>query len=408
MKLSNGLESTWLERFLRSDASKGVLLVAATVLALLVANTAWQDEYRRVLALPVPVPGKELTLGLFINDFLMAAFFLLVGMELKREVAEGQLRSRDRVMLPALAALGGMIVPALLYALWNRGSDDALRGWAIPCATDIAFALGILALLGSRVPTGLKVFLTALAVLDDLGAIIVIALFYTHELHHWYLLGAIGVLLLLWLVNRRGVVAIPVYLLLGTLMWWLTLKSGVHATLAGVATAMTIPMRAPDGRTVMEDFEHRLAPLINFVILPVFALANAGVTFGDLGREGIFSSVSVGVAGGLVLGKVAGVFGASWLAVKLRLGSLPESATWMGIFGVSILCGIGFTMSIFIAELAFSAQGAGTAAADFAAMLNQAKAGILVGSFVAAVAGLAFMAATLRPRGQEPADLPVD
>jgi Na+:H+ antiporter, NhaA family len=415
MRLANGLRATAIERFLRHDASKGVLLIAATVAALAMANSDWQRVYRDVLALPVPMPGKPLTVLLFINDFMMALFFLLVGMELKREVAEGELRSRSRVMLPALAALGGMVVPALVYWAFNRENDAALSGWAVPCATDIAFALGILALLGSRVPTGLKIFLTALAVLDDLGAIIIIALFYTANLKAWFLVGAIGTLVVMWLINRRGVSSVWVYLALGTLVWWFTLKSGVHATLAGVATAMTIPMVDRAGNKVMERFEHQLAPLVNFLVLPIFALANAGVTFGDLGAGGMTGGVSMGIAVGLVAGKLVGVFGASWLTVKLGLGALPAAANWKGMAGVSLLCGIGFTMSIFIAELAFSAplaagagDAAGAGAAEAAARLNQAKAGILIGSFVAAVAGLAWLFVALKPGRAEPADLPVD
>lgn len=409
MKLSNGLQALGLEKFLRNDASKGILLIAATVLALLMANTAWHDTYRSVLELPVPVPGKPLTLSLFINDFLMATFFLLVGMELKREVAEGELRSRNRVMLPALAALGGMVGPAVVFWFANRADHDSLAGWAIPCATDIAFALGILALLGNRVPTGLKVFLTALAVLDDLGAIIIIALFYTAELKPWFLLGAVGLLVAMWLVNRRGVTRISVYMLIGTVMWWFMLKSGVHATLAGVATAMVIPMRNRAGDKVMEHFEHQLAPWINFIVLPIFALANAGVTFGALGMDGVTSAVSMGTAVGLLLGKLVGVFGASWLAVVTKLGTLPASMSWRGLFGVSLLCGIGFTMSIFIAELAFKHHGDDAAALALAdAHLNQAKAGILLGSFASAVLGLGVLAFVLPKKSFAPADLPID
>ncbi|MBL9140850.1 MAG: Na+/H+ antiporter NhaA [Phycisphaerae bacterium] len=403
------MKALGLEKFLRNDASKGILLIIATVLALLMANSEWNEVYRKVLALPVPMPGKDFTVLLFINDFLMAAFFLLVGMELKREVADGELRSRSRVMLPALAALGGMVGPAVLYWAFNRADHASLAGWAIPCATDIAFALGILALLGNRVPTGLKVFLTALAVLDDLGAIIIIALFYTANLSKWFLLGAVALMVVMWLINRRGVTRIWVYLLFGTVMWWFMLMSGVHATLAGVATAMVIPLRDRSDRKVMEHFEHQLAPLINFKVLPIFALANAGVTFGNLGAEGITSHVSMGTAVGLIGGKVFGVFGAAWLAVKLKLGTLPASMTWRGLFGVSILCGIGFTMSIFIAELAFARHGTDPMADAVASMhLDQAKAGILIGSFASAILGISVLALVLPRKSIAPADLPID
>lgn len=410
VKPASSLPEPLLSRLLRNDATKGVLLIGCTVVALALANTAWQQHYLDALALPVPVPGKPLTLQLFINDFLMAIFFLLVGMELKRELAEGELRSRDRIMLPTLAALGGMVGPALIYWWFTRADAAARGGWAIPCATDIAFALGMLALLGSRVPTGLKVFLTALAVLDDLGAIIIIALFYTSQLKPWYLLGALAVLALMGLLNRRGTSRTSVYLLLGAVMWWLTLKSGVHATLAGVATALAIPMRDGKGKPVLEHFEHQLAPWVNFAILPVFALANAGVSFGAIGIEGLQSAVSQGVGIGLVAGKTIGVIGFSALGVALKLGSLPAGVTWRGLFGTAILCGIGFTMSIFIAELAFAPTDAGDALAVQAGadMLGKAKAGILLGSFVSAGIGLAVLAMVLPSHRRLPADLPID
>lgn len=378
------------------EASKGVLLVMAAIVALVLANTSAQPAYAAALDLPVPLPGKPLTLLLFVNDFLMAAFFLLVGMELKRELAEGELSSRSRIMLPAIAALGGMIGPAVIYWWFNSNRAEAQPGWAIPCATDIAFALGIMALLGKRVPAGLKVFLTALAVLDDLGAIIIIALFYTAHLKPWFLLGAVGVFVIMGLMNRRGVTRVWLYLLLGTIMWWFTLKSGVHATLAGVATAMAIPMRGPGGKEVMAPFEHALEPWISFGVLPIFALANAGVMLGELGPDGAMNTVSLGAAVGLLGGKVVGVFGASVLAVVLGLGSLPSGTRWSGLFGVAILCGIGFTMSIFIAELAFT----GTAEGMSSELLRgQAKAGILLGSAVAALLGLAVLAVVSRRAG---------
>ncbi len=378
------------------EAFKGVLLVVAAIVALVLANTSAQPAYAAALDLPVPVPGKPLTLLLFVNDFLMAAFFLLVGMELKRELAEGELSSRSRIMLPAIAALGGMIGPAVIYWCFNTSRAEAQPGWAIPCATDIAFALGIMALLGKRVPAGLKVFLTALAVLDDLGAIIIIALFYTAQLKPWFLLGAVGVFVIMGLLNRRGVTRVWLYLLLGAVMWWFTLKSGVHATLAGVATAMAIPMRSRNGKEVMAPFEHALEPWISFAVLPIFALANAGVMLGELGPDGAMNSVSLGAAVGLLGGKVVGVFGASVLAVALGLGSLPSGTRWSGLFGVAILCGIGFTMSIFIAELAFMSTAEGVSGE---LLRGQAKAGILLGSAVAALLGLAVLALVSRRAG---------
>jgi len=410
MKLANGHEERLLSRILAHDATKGVLLVLCAAAALLMANTSWAPTYQRVLDLPVPVPGKELTLLLFVNDFLMAIFFLLVGMELKRAMTEGELKSRERVMLPALAALGGMAVPALIHAWLNRGDQVALQGWAIPCATDIAFALGMLALLGNRVPTGLKVFLTALAVLDDLGAIVIIALFYGTGLHAWFLLGAVGVFVLMGLLNKRGVVRVWIYLALGLVMWWLMLKSGVHATIAGVATAFAIPQRDDAGNPVMERLEHAIAPFVNFVILPVFAVMNAGVSFGEGGLGTLAHAPALGVALGLFAGKTVGVFGASWLTVRLRLGALADGVDWRGLFGTSILCGIGFTMSIFIAELAFkTAPGAAPeTTARAAELLNESKGGILLGSLVSAVAGVAALWFVLPREDQHTADTPLD
>ncbi len=410
MRLANGYVIRLLPRLLRHDATKGLLLVACAAAALLMANGSWAETYQRVLALPVPVPGKELTLVLFVNDFLMAIFFLLVGMELKRELTAGQLNSRARMMLPTLAALGGMAGPAVIHAALNRADPVALQGWAIPCATDIAFALGMLALLGNRVPTGLKVFLTALAVLDDLGAIVIIALFYGSGLHPWFLLGALVVFGFMGILNKRGVVRIPVFLALGLVMWWFMLKSGVHATIAGVATALTIPSNDSNGRPVMERLEHQLAPLVNFVILPIFAVMNAGVSFGGGGLATLAHAPALGVAIGLVAGKTLGVFGASWLTVKLRLGALPEGVAWRSLLATSVLCGIGFTMSIFIAELAFkTAPNAAPEAAVMAAeLLNESKGGILLGSLVSAVVGVAALWFVL-PRGdQHTADVPLD
>jgi NhaA family Na+:H+ antiporter len=410
MRLANGYVIRLLPTLLRHDATKGVLLVACAAAALAMANGSWAETYQRVLALPVPVPGKPLTLVLFVNDFLMAIFFLLVGMELKRELTVGQLNSRARVMLPTLAALGGMAVPALTHAAFNRADTVALQGWAIPCATDIAFALGMLALLGNRVPTGLKVVLTALAVLDDLGAIVIIALFYGSGLSPWYLLGALLVFGFMGILNNRGVARVSVYLLLGLVMWWLMLKSGVHATIAGVATALAIPQRDAQGRPVMEQLEHQIAPLVNFVILPVFATMNAGVSFGEAGLGTLAHAPALGVATGLFAGKTIGVFGASWLTVKLRLGSLAEGVDWRSLFATSILCGIGFTMSIFIAELAFkTAPGAAPeTAARAAELLNESKGGILLGSLVSAVAGVAALWFVLPRRDQHTADTPLD
>ena len=318
----------------------------------------------------------------WINDGLMAVFFLLVGLEIKREVLDGQLRGAARIVLPGIAALGGMAMPALIYVLLNLGSPDTLRGWAIPAVTDIAFALGILALLGSRVPTSLKVFLTALAILDDLGAIVIIALFYTSELN-LFALGMAGALLAcLFCLNRAGVLRLAPYLLIGAVLWYFVLKSGVHATLAGVALALTIPLRPRNqGRagkhSPLHALEHALHKPVALLIVPLFGFANAGVSFAGMGLSSLAQPVPLGVTLGLFLGKQLGVFGFAWLAIRTGVASLPRHASFTQLYGVALLCGIGFTMSLFIGALAFSDPAA----------VDATKIGVLTGSLASAVAG---------------------
>jgi NhaA family Na+:H+ antiporter len=313
----------------------------------------------------------------------MAVFFFLVGLEIKREVLEGELSSAQQAMLPIGAALGGMVVPALIYAAINRNDAVALKGWAIPAATDIAFALGILVLLGSRVPASLKVFLTAVAIIDDLGAILVIAFFYASGLSWPFLLAAgVGALALFGLNRLRVTVILP-YLLVGLVVWFCVLKSGIHPTLAGVITALAIPMADGKGGSPLKDTEHALQPWVAFAVLPVFAFVNAGVSLEGVTLATLTQTVPMGIVIGLVFGKFAGVFGASCLLIRLTGATLPAHSSWAQLAGVSVLCGVGFTMSLFIGSLAFEGAGPG--------YLTQVKIGVLGGSLLSALAGAAVL-----------------
>ncbi|MFB9969131.1 Na+/H+ antiporter NhaA [Pseudoroseomonas cervicalis] len=370
-----------MRRFLDSDASGGLVLMAVAALAILTANSPLAPAYFGALHSYV----GPLSLQHWINDALMALFFLMVGLEIKREMLDGQLSTWGRRILPGVAAAGGMAAPALVYVAFNAGDPLALRGWAIPAATDIAFALGVLSLLGPRVPVSLKVFLAALAIIDDLGAVIVIALFYTTGLSLPDLAGAAAVLALLYGLNRRGVRSLLPYLLLGAVLWLLVLRSGVHATLAGVLLALTIPIRLTPGKPEASDeesplhkLEHALHKPVAFIVVPIFGFANAGVSFAGISAGVLLEPLPLGVAAGLVVGKLLGVFGASALMIRAGLAQLPAGASWTQLLGVSLLCGIGFTMSLFIGLLAF---------ADSAAMQDLVKFGILAGSLVAGVAG---------------------
>ncbi len=368
-----------LRDFLHSEAAGGIVLMVVAALALVVANSPAAPLYFGAL--------KSYVLGLsvlhWINDALMAVFFLLVGLEIKREMLDGQLSSWSRRVLPGFAALGGMIAPALIYAAFNLGSAESLRGWAIPTATDIAFALGVLSLLGSRVPASLKVFLTALAILDDLGAVIIIAVFYTAGLSGLYLGLAGATLAALIALNRLGVMRLAPYLLLGVALWVFTLKSGVHATLAGVALALTIPLTPspakPDSTTSpLHRLEHGLHPYVAFLVIPVFGFANAGVSFAGLGLSTLAAPVPFGIMLGLFLGKQIGVFGFSWLAIRAGFADLPARASWTQFYGIALLCGIGFTMSLFIGLLAFP---------DSDALQSQTKIGVIAGSLLSGIGG---------------------
>jgi NhaA family Na+:H+ antiporter len=374
-----------LREFLRLESASGFLLIIATVLAMVVVNTPAKPLYDMFLNMPVEVRIGQLELAkpllLWINDGLMAIFFFLIGLEIKREVLEGELSDPKRIILPAIGAIGGMAVPALVYVIFNLRDPIALSGWAIPAATDIAFALGILALLSPRVPTSLKLFLLTLAIIDDLGAIVIIAIIYSGELSWISLLVAAGALLILLLLNRRGVMAIAPYIMVGVVLWIAVLKSGVHATLAGVLLAFFIPLRVENENveSPLHILEHDLHPTVAYGILPLFAFVNTGISFQGLSLASLLNPVPLGIAMGLFFGKQVGVFGFAWVAIKLRLAQLPEGANWLGLYGVAALCGIGFTMSLFISSLAFEQIGTALAIDD--------RLGILAGSFLAGITG---------------------
>lgn len=380
---------------LRGPAGGGMLLVLCATAAMLIANSPWREAYFALLGYPLGLGSGasrlDLPVLLWINDALMALFFLLVALEIKREMVVGQLRTRAQLMLPLVCAISGMAVPAAIYAGFNFGDIEAIHGWAIPSATDIAFALGILALLGSRVPLGLKVLLSAIAVLDDLGAIVVIALFYTDHLQVALLLAALVVLVLMYLLNLFGLARTWLLLVLGAVLWVLVFKSGVHATLAGVATGLMIPLhdRRDPGRAPLERLERQLHPWVTWVILPLFAFANAGVDLAGVTLEMGFHAVPLGIAMGLVVGKPIGIGGAAWLARRAGLASWPAGVRGDAMLGMAMLCGIGFTMSLFIGSLSFDP---GSEAAHIH------RLGILGGSTIAAIIGSLWLRRCL-PRG---------
>ena len=387
-----------LREFLKLESASGILLVVAGALAMVAANTPLADNYQALLATHFKVQFGNLALdkplAIWVNDLLMAIFFLLVGLEIKREAVMGELSDASRVALPALGAVGGMLVPAAIYAAINWNDPVGIRGWAIPSATDIAFALGVLSLFGERVPLGLKVFLMTLAVLDDLGAIVIIALFYSDNLSVTALTLAGAAVLALALLNRLGVRRIAAYMLVGALLWLAVLKSGVHATLAGVVIAMFVPARDPGGPAdaPLARLEHSLHPWVAFGILPVFAFTNAGVELAGLTPRALLEPIPLGIVLGLFVGKQIGVFSFAWTAVRLGLARLPEGVGFAHIYGASLLCGIGFTMSLFIGMLAFENTGS-------AEVVVTDRLGILVGSLVSAVAGWLVLNRVLpRPR----------
>ncbi|MCP3733195.1 Na+/H+ antiporter NhaA [Sphingomonas sp. MG17] len=387
--------------FLTSEAAGGILLMGAAALAMLVANSPFAHDYHDLLHLPVS-PALTSKLGpmtphLWINDGLMAVFFLLVGLEIKREFIDGRLSTWSRRTLPAIAAGAGMAVPALIY-LMAAGGDPILRsGWAVPAATDIAFAIGVLALLGSRAPASLKLFLTTVAIVDDLGAVAIIAFFYTAAIDLVALSAAGAILLVMWILGRTAVRALPIYLLLAALLWYAVLLSGVHATVAGVLAAAMIPLKATPGapdsaESPLHRLEHALSPIVAFVIVPIFGFANAGVALTGIAISDVLAPLPLGIAAGLFVGKQLGIFGAILLCVRFGLSTRLRGATWLQIYGVSLLCGIGFTMSLFIGALAFPRN---------ADLVEEAKIGVLLGSIASAIAGYAVLRFAAPPARHE-------
>ena len=370
-----------------SDASAGILLILVAAAAMLAANSPLATEYEQLFygELPwTPIPKLD-DLHLWINDGLMAVFFFVVGLEVKREWIEGQLSTAQARRLPILAAIAGMGVPALVYVGVAGGDAELLRGWAIPAATDIAFAMGVLGLLGNRVPASLRLFLLTVAIVDDIGAVLVIALFYTANIKIVWLLASAVVVAAMLLLNRMKVGRMWPYVLLALVLWYFVLNSGIHATIAGVVAALCIPMVGPDDQTMVERMEHGLAPWSAYLVVPVFGFANAGVPMAGMGMEQILAPLPLAIATGLFLGKQVGIFLAILIADKIGFAPRPDQATWPEIWGVSILCGIGFTMSLFISGLAFS---------DQQLLINEAKIGILLGSLISAVAGFVILRMT--------------
>jgi NhaA family Na+:H+ antiporter len=386
-----------MQDFIKKDSFQGMLLIFATIAALILQNSALTTYYTGFLNTPVEIRIGALHIAkpllLWVNDGLMAIFFLVVGLEIKREVMEGHLSSLSQAMLPGIAAIGGMVVPALVFVAFNYHDPFAMKGWAIPTATDIAFALGILSLLGSRVPISLKIFLMALAIIDDLGAIVVIAIFYTEQLSTLSISVALAAIAVLFIMNRLNVVRKAAYIIIGVILWVSVLKSGVHATLAGVALAFFIPLHIKDkkGRdiSVAHQLEHDLHYWVAFLILPLFAFVNAGVDLRGISLDGMSQSVPLGIMAGLFIGKQVGVFGFSWIAIKAGWAKLPKESTWLQLYGVALLTGIGFTMSLFVNTLAYD---------DTELFAYADKLAILLGSFFSGLAGYMVLKLTTKRR----------
>lgn len=378
-------DNNFIVQFFKTESSGGILLFLAAILAIVCANTALVTYYEMLLSTPVEIRVGALQIAkpllLWINDGLMAVFFFLVGLELKRELIEGELSDKRNIILPGVGAIGGMLVPALVYVYFNIDNEVALSGWAIPAATDIAFALGVLTLLGSRVPVALKVFLTSLAIFDDIGAILIIAFFYTSKISIGALIVVALCIPVLTYLNKKNVVSYSPYIFIGIIMWIATLKSGVHATLAGVLLAMFIPMRSKENPefSPVKELEHDLHSVVAFFVLPVFAFANAGLNLTGVGFEQVLHPVPVGIALGLFVGKQVGIFGLCWLAIKMGLAKLPKGMNFAALYGTAALCGIGFTMSLFIGSLAFEETGVD--------LLFDERLGIIVGSVLSGIVG---------------------
>lgn len=381
----NNSDNSFISKFFQQESASGIILVGVALLAIVLANSPLYAYYTLLIDTPVVIQIGALEIAkpllLWVNDGLMAMFFLLVGLELKREILEGELSDVKKVVLPGLGAVGGMLVPAVIYIFINRDDPAAIKGWAIPAATDIAFALGVLSLLGSRVPTSLKIFLTSLAIFDDIGAILIIAFFYTSKISMTALIVAAACIAVLYYLNKRGVADKSMYMVAGTVMWVALLKSGVHATLAGVVLAMFIPMRTatnPD-ESPLKSMESDLHTAVTFFILPIFAFCNAGISFQGFGMAQVFHGVPLGIAMGLFIGKQLGVFAFCWLGIRLGLARLPDDISWTSLYGTAALCGIGFTMSLFIGSLAFEESGVN--------QMFDERLGIILGSFTSGILG---------------------
>ncbi|UAA39979.1 Na+/H+ antiporter NhaA [Paraneptunicella aestuarii] len=389
-----------IRHFFQLESASGILLMVATAIALIVANSPLSDYYNMLISTSAGAHIGDFSLSkpllLWINDGLMAAFFFLVGLELKRELMEGQLTNPSNVVLPIVGAVGGMAVPALIYLFFTADNPNFAAGWAIPAATDIAFALGILALLGKAVPSSLKLFLVTLAIIDDIGAILIIALFYTSEIATTPLIIVAICISLLTLMNRLHISDVPAYIMVGGVLWLALLKSGVHATLAGVVLAFFIPMRDKDDpeHSPVKHLEHSLHPSVAFLILPIFALANAGLDLGNISINSLMHPVTLGIALGLFVGKQLGVFGLCYLTIKTGLAKLPKDMNLLHLYGISILCGVGFTMSLFIGSLAFEETGNN--------MLVDERLGILIASLLSSVVGFLVLKFALKDSEPEP------
>lgn len=374
-----------IRNFLKLESAGGILLMVTVFAAIIIANSPLKSLYELFLSTPIEIRigGLEIAkpLLLWINDGLMAVFFFLIGLELKRELLEGELSNKDNIILPGIGAIGGMIFPALIYTYFNFGDPVAMKGWAIPAATDIAFALGILSLLGSRVAISIKIFLTSLAIFDDIGAILIIAFFYTENISLIALFIVVICIPILIILNKNDVINKSPYILIGIIMWIATLKSGVHATLSGVILAMFIPIRSKKSPEIspLKTLEHDLHSVVAYVILPVFAFANAGLSLQGIGMEKLLHPVSFGIAAGLFFGKQLGIFGLCWLAVKLKMVKLPNDFNWMILYGIAALAGIGFTMSLFIGSLAFEETGVN--------LIFDERLGIIIGSIASGIWG---------------------
>ena len=372
-----------IKNFFAREEKSGILLLLFATLALITVNSPLNSLYYDIKYTDVPISLGEFnftkTISHWVNDGLMAIFFFVIGLELKREILEGELSSFDRMVLPAIAAIGGMVAPAIIYILININNPENMSGWAIPTATDIAFSLAVLLIIGKNVPLSLKVFLLSLAIIDDLGAVLIIAFFYTAQISGTYLIYSLIVFVLLILINRMGINKMYVYMILGVFLWYFVLKSGVHATIAGVLLATTIPNTSNNGleHSMLKDLEHKLHNFVGILVLPIFAFFNSDINFADVTLSSVYSPLSLGVILGLLLGKPIGITLFTYVGMKTNLFNLPENVTIKDVFGLSLLCGIGFTMSLFINGLAFSDP----------VLIDSSKLGIFIGSMISAVTG---------------------